>query len=498
MYTVLLTDDEQIILQTLTESISWQQLGVDKIYTASNGQQALDIMNEHRIDLLITDIKMPHMDGMELLTQVRSTYPAIHCILLTAYGEFEYARAAIQLGVENYLLKPFQQKELEGTIEKALDNIYRSRENSKNLFMNNILFRWASGNISNEELSERAIFLDINIYLQEYCVVCIKKRKKSCSLSAYFNTCKEFLTKNYEMYPFWDNKDCYAIILGGNPLSFEVLSELFTSSARTMKYESSIILAMGMIIQNIDNLQQSYQTACHILETKDSPLPDSFILLPDMSSVDKDNILFQELNSLFHKDIFSKNAEDFKEFAEKLLFDEQDYHKALSRLANSLFRLFQQEFPDKPSIQKQLYDRIHLFSSLTKADTFTSAATDLLEYSFLMFQYYFEELSPVIQHIIEYIQHHYNDSLSIKEFCVKNKMSTAYLGYLFKKETGMFFNNYLTQYRISCSLRLLQETTDSIQDIATAVGFSSASYFISCFRKQTGLSPIKYRALKEK
>lgn len=499
MYTVLLTDDEQIILQTLSESISWQQLGVDKIYTASDGQQALNIMNEHQIDLLITDIKMPHMDGMELLTKVRSLYPTIHCILLTAYSEFEYARSAILLGVENYLLKPFQQKELEDTIEKALDNIYKSRENSKNLFMNNILLRWANGNIGNEELSERAMFLNINIYFQEYCVICIRRRNKACSLAAYFNTCRELLTKNYEMYPFWDDKGYYAIIIGGNPLSFETLSERFMASAKSLQYESSMILAFGTIVQSSDQLYQSYQTACHVLETTDYLLSDSFILMPDDSSDSENDILIQELNSLFHREILSEHNEDFKQLAEKLLSFEQDYHKALTRLAYGLFHLFQQEFPDKPGIQKQLFNRIHLFSSsLTKMDTFISAATELLEYSFLMFRYYFEELSPVIQYIIEYIQEHYSDSLSIKEFCVKNKMSTAYLGYLFKKETGMFFNNYLTQYRISCSLQLLLETNDSIQDIATAVGFSSASYFILCFKKQTGLSPIRYRALKEK
>ncbi len=142
MYTVLLTDDEPAILKALSDRIPWQQFGVDAL-TAADGLEALDVMKDKRVDLLITDIRMPHMDGIELLHKVREKYPATHCILLTAYSEFEYARTAMQLGVENYLLKPFQKEEMEATIEKALENIYTSRENSKHLFRNNILLRSA-------------------------------------------------------------------------------------------------------------------------------------------------------------------------------------------------------------------------------------------------------------------------------------------------------------------------------------------------------------------
>lgn len=97
---------------------------------------------------------------------------------------------------------------------------------------------------------------------------------------------------------------------------------------------------------------------------------------------------------------------------------------------------------------------------------------------------------------MDYIHTHYAESLSIKEFCNRNKMNTAYFGYLFKKETGMFFNNYLIQYRICRSLRLLEDTQMPVGEIAEAVGFSSASYFVSSFKKQTGISPVKYRSLQ--
>lgn len=147
MYTVLLVDDEEKILEVMKVRIGWQELGVDKLLTASDGQAALEYFEQQRIDLLVTDIRMPRMDGLELIEKVRSLYPDTHCILLTAYGEFEYAHRAIQLGVENYLLKPVADVEMEQTIQKALDNIYNRRKNSRDLLRENTLNRWVSGSI---------------------------------------------------------------------------------------------------------------------------------------------------------------------------------------------------------------------------------------------------------------------------------------------------------------------------------------------------------------
>ena len=144
MYTVLLVDDETSMLETLVQSIHWQQYGVDTVLTAADGMQALEVLSEHAVDLLITDIKMPHMDGLSLLREVRSIYPNTHCIILSAYEEFEYAKQAMQLGVENYLLKPLETEEMEESIERALDNIYSSRKISDRLFRDNVFTRWVS------------------------------------------------------------------------------------------------------------------------------------------------------------------------------------------------------------------------------------------------------------------------------------------------------------------------------------------------------------------
>ena len=176
MYRVLLVDDEESVLKVLKTSIDWLALGVDTPVTAADGVQALEAMERSPFHLLIADIKMPRMGGLELIRRVRQLYPETRCILLTAYSEFDYAKEAIRLGVENYLLKPVQKEELESTVQNAMANLYRHRSNGEDLLYQNILSRWLNGAISGEELSERAGVLGFNLFLPQYCAVGILKR----------------------------------------------------------------------------------------------------------------------------------------------------------------------------------------------------------------------------------------------------------------------------------------------------------------------------------
>lgn len=402
MYTVLLTDDEMSVTNSLKSSIPWTSLGIKEIYTAIDGIQALELFGSHRIDLLIADIKMPRMDGLELLKHVRANYPDTHCILLTAYGTFEYARSALRLGVENYLLKPIQIKEITETIENAIDNIYARRDNKEMLFQENILRRWLSGNISGEELWERANILDINLYQSAYCVVSIKKIIKSISLLPFGEECiKVFnINLNLDCSSVWDNHGRYLLIIGGKTIPSQALCETFEKIAKRMNMLDKVNITIGSVVTSSDDLPISYQSAS---------------LLPVHDSESFSSIKISPMDTLTKRIII----------------------------------------PD-------------------------------IEYN---------NLSPIIMKAIEHIQNDYSEGVSIKEFCAKYTMTTAYIGYLFKKETNVFFNDYLNSYRISKAIDMLTSTSYKINDIAIKTGFSTTSYFITAFKKYTGTSPQKYREL---
>lgn len=206
MLCVLLCDDEPSVTEFLKKNIPWESLGFNRILSAKNGNEALTVFSEVKVDLLITDIRMPGMDGLELLSSVRKKCPDTHCILLTAYGDFEYARTALKLGVDNYLLKPIQISELIDSIENTVDNIYLHRKNQDVLFQENILRRWLSGTISDEELAERtSLIAGINIYQSSYCAVIFGTKSPDISLPAFAVRCLKSIPKSIDYLKVWDN-----------------------------------------------------------------------------------------------------------------------------------------------------------------------------------------------------------------------------------------------------------------------------------------------------
>ncbi len=405
MFQVLLCDDEPSVTQFLKENVPWETLGIRKVYVASNGKEALNFLAETTVDLLITDIRMPHMDGLTLLEQVRTRYPEIHCILLTAYGEFEYARTAFLLGVDNYLLKPIQLSELTATIENTVENIFVKRKNESALFRENILRRWLTGTIGEAELGERTSLLDdINIYQASYCAVCLTKTTSNVSLSVFAEKTRQLLSPEYDCQNVWDNKNHHVLIIGGHSINREQIARCLE-----MPIDSSCIYAaIGVSVEQCMNLSHSFQSA---------------LTCVDSLSTGK----------------------------------ETDSHVYIVPMRDS--------------------------SCLPTPTTLRLPA--------------WESLSPIVQKALNYIHTEYANGVSIKEFCAGHAVTTAYLGYLFKKETGIFFNTYVNNYRLEKAADRLTQTLDKINTIAEKTGFSSPSYFITSFKKYMGVSPQKYRELHE-
>ena len=250
------------------------------------------------------------------------------------------------------------------------------------------------------------------------------------------------------------------------------------------------------------SVPDSYQAARKMMDNisihstqTTSPL-DLMVLMEDQHSAQDESSLVQQLTLLFQIQETEPSSEKFYAFIQQLknAVQETSLQTVQTLLSHSLLKLFIQEFPTQPEAQEQLNNRIRMSRSITDSDAFFADLPDLLDFSNMLHRYYINQMHPLIQAAIHYIHSHYTESISIPEFCAQARVSSPYLGYLFKKETGYFFNNYLTQHRIYCSIPLLLDTDLRINDIATSVGFTSASYYITRFKQQLGQSPIKYRA----
>lgn len=492
MYHVLLADDEESVLNVLRTSIDWQGLGIGTLLTANDGLAALELFERQKIDLLITDIRMPRMDGLELIRSVRRLYPETRCILLTAYGEFDYARQAIDLGVENYLLKPVAKNEIEQTVSNALNNLYHRRQNTSGLLSENILRRWINGSITSEELSERASVLGINLYLPQYCVICIVKRTKA-PISLFRSALVQTLGISCEVWHFWDEKGRFILILGGKSFDTgDLISSLYETAVETRAVED-VAIAVGTTVTETSLLHLSYLTASEIIERSDLTKSRTVLQSDIMPHALGSDLLAEELRTLFFEPDEKFRRNGYNHLALKLFKSEMT--QDLSPLMHACIAILVTEFPEQENLQKLVFEQEWTVSGGLDREQFIALIDKLLSTVYALFAGCMEKRSPIIQAALRYIHNSVieGNSVSVKEFCAKNGMNPAYLGHLFKQETGSFFNDYLMQCRINQSVILLRNPNRKIKDIAEKIGFTSTSYYVKCFREAKGMSPAKYR-----
>lgn len=184
MYRVIIVDDEPVIRRGLRETIEWDALGLEVAGEAADGIEALKLIRETRPEILITDIRMPEMDGIELIREVKKLDLNIKITILSGYSDYDYLKAAIRLGVDNYLLKPIDNDELISNLRNAVDEIEKEAAVSLQirqgtvLLRSNTLRRLVIGNINDEELREKAEFLRIPLEEDRYvCAVCTVSRQ---------------------------------------------------------------------------------------------------------------------------------------------------------------------------------------------------------------------------------------------------------------------------------------------------------------------------------
>ena len=193
MYRILLVDDEPFILEGLKHIINWDEHGIEIAGQASNGLEAMEILSSTRVDILLTDIRMPKMNGLELIRMAREKDASIHSIVLSGYDDFEYVKEALKLGIENYLLKPVSREELSATLlntVKKIEKEHHSNINERqgfNIFRENILYRWLSNSIDDAELLEKAQLVNIPLTDEKYAVAILRilcGRRKQADFSA--------------------------------------------------------------------------------------------------------------------------------------------------------------------------------------------------------------------------------------------------------------------------------------------------------------------------
>ena len=513
---LLIVDDERLTREGLRDSIDFKSLGIDNIETAEDGQAGLKVCETFEPDIVLTDVRMPKMDGIRMMQGVQERYPDSAVIFMSGFSDKEYLKAAIRLRAVSYVEKPIDTDELTEAIRDALSQVRQRRNARQNMTATrrssdfSLAYRLikAPDNYgTGDGITDDSFDFDIKDYnncfsviLQCYDPVVPLTEEEAERLSLLLDP----VIAQYKL------KRIYTI---NNPLfvfhffSQRELSQLNSShlgqalAERLGEELKSFHLVIGRQVKGCRELSHSYNTAVINLQ-QCFFMPDNNCLLYRHISGKTE---FKSLNSSDRFSAFKKLLADHKRseakaFLEDLLeeFTGNDYilpnqaREFYYRLLNILIEAgTEKKLPrDNYLPGSDLWERVSACHCVFELHDMIINGTEAFFTGLDMSR----TESAVVYSIKTYISENYKSmDLSIMAISDHVNLSSSYVCTLFKSETGITLNQYITEYRLGRAKELLSDPRNRIADIAGEVGYSDSNYFSKIFRKSFGLSPSEFR-----
>ncbi len=550
MYKLILADDEEDVREGLLQLIDWDNLGFQVSDTAENGKEAAELVDKHLPDIVVTDIQMPFMSGLELSEWIRATHPDTKIIILTGYEEFEYAQKAIRLGIDEYLLKPFSAGELAAVLHKVkeqMDAERAARENiqlltehyRKNLPVLQSLFlsSLVSRRLPQMEIREKSRHYNLELEGAGYMISVLRiddnldinsggkpeamasERDLSHSLRAtndtqlqlfaVLNIANEIIRRLPGDQVFIHHDGVVLLSIFDSAVneqmvgrSLDLLEEIRYSVERYLKL--TITIGAGMAVSDIGDVFLSYQDALRALDYRLILGSNKVIWINDVESRQIIPFVFDEVKE---KELIRclKVGTDV-ELAVLLddlfggLLDSrisyQDFQVYLLMMLTAVIKASQDVHADMDKLFGDgalFLGQLSKLSHAIEAKTWFAGICMKLKHSIASERQ--TSYNKLVEEAKEYIQLHFGESdISITKVCKQLHISTGYFSNIFKKETSMTFVNYLMSVRMESAQQLLRTTDLKSFEIAEKVGFTDPNYFSFCFRKKFGISPKEYRS----
>lgn len=526
-YTILLVDDEEEVIQAIIRKIKWEDLGFSVLGYADNGVKALEMIEEHQPDVVMTDIKMPYMDGMELCSHIRMEYPAMKIVLFTGFDEFEYAKEAVHLEVEEYILKPVNSVELvnifthlkakldqEISERRSMEKLEQYYTESLPLLQANFYSTLIEGRIHEEELQRYLSGYQISLPGPLFCCLVIHmsssqvpENMNSLFLAASVQKqAEERLGKRWraKCFPYLGNSVLFAQLNGENEIA-----ELTDDCDRFCKYVNRIIgavvtVGIGQVCSSALDLAQSYNTAREAVSYRAVYGASRAINIKEIAPSESGETRFTndtELLNLFKKIRLNSRDEIIEavnQYIERISFplkSLQQHQVVIMDLITALFRFSVNNDIAAEGISGDIGMLYEVLLEM-EPDALRKWLTDIsLCFSESLVMARSRSTQSFVSKAKEYVHSQYADAqLSLAQICEMLGVSNSYFSTVFKKETGKSFVGYVTDYRMEQAARLMIETNEKSYVIAQKVGYTDPNYFSYVFKRQFGVSPSKYRA----
>lgn len=532
-YRILLADDEEEVRKGIIRKIDWESLGFEVAGDADNGEEALEKIEQLKPDVVMTDIRMPYMDGLALTARIRQKYPSIKVLIFSGYDDFEYAQQAIKLNVTEYILKPVNVEELTkilGRVRENLDEEIKQRrdvsllrESYRNslpilreLFLNDLVRE----NVQREEVSSRMSEYGIDIsgarkWLAAVINVEPEERAEGQPLSRQqeqklipisVRQLVEDNLKKYFRFTIFNSTGGITIIAAidreNTQTGFiDLLGDVCKEIRRIL--EVTVTIGVGHSSQDLEQIGKSYQSAVDALGYKAIVGAGGTIYINDMEPVSRGKLQLEEKDEAELEAQIKFGTPDTIAGAVRTLAARMEdakvhvsqYRVYMLSLAGCITRLMQQYDLDLRQVFEGDGGVIRFLGDGHNREEFTAwligTACQMNE---AMNRRRDNTTRQVIEEAKAYIQDHYQEpDLSMEMICRQLHMSPAYFSTMFKKVTGKTYVAYLTEVRLNKAVELLNETNDKTYVIARKVGYQEQNYFSYVFKKKFGVSPTKFR-----
>lgn len=519
MYKCVLADDEPLDLMGLRQLIERDSLGIDVVCSASSGFDALDYLRQESADILITDIRMPIMSGLELARQAVRLHPRIKLIFISGYKDFEYARNAIDLSAAGYILKPIDDDQLLEFLRKLRVRMDQEKERlalerTIPLIRNELLIHWLEGKGEPEQLAallqrsgweERPAFNrvalaeidDVNWKLNAY----PKERRAAIIRGIHRDLADQ--CKAHRLFPVQVDDHRIAMLYRENEHNARDYQSAFESmvSGIDAKFPVTVTIVTGERVANAEHIPFSYRSAFDALTLK--------------MFVGKNRVI---ASGAQHHGLV-KEGRNVNEVLGELFAAMSGY--ALVRIDDCLQTLFAVARGLGEKLQVYHFS-LHVIAALEQY--LLARGEDLyallgIEFSNLDVLYKFETIADIqswlrrrlfeiseklhlkqmgrngklVEEMMKYVEEHIADSFTLKDVARSFSFSPNYLGHLFKKDTGENFSDYVLRVRMDKARELLRDPKRKIYEVASEVGYKNFTVFNRHFRKSFGLSPSDYR-----
>lgn len=515
---VLVVDDQYDVVQGVMAGVDWQELHIDHVYPAYGPDEARMLLNKHQVHIMLCDIEMPLENGLELFKWAKAQYPAIECIFLSSYSEFEYAQEAIQLGCFDYILQPARYEEIQASVERAIHKIHANthvrqiyeygaywRQNEELLLENCIRsFMLDSGKHPQQLLRDLSnIHISVPPHAQFSSILIQLTKPKSNKESIKYEL-RSIVSKLIEphyldlLFVQLDQVN-YLALLYTDGVFDAPIPELMKRFIDTAQNELGCSAACYISdIGEPEKLKLHYKALCHMRQ-QNVALYSKVFTMQHMNKIKDSSYTFpsmQNWSMLIGHNSIKTVREQIHSYlhqqkrlgimsAEFLARFHQDYIQIFLTAANQL----KLEVNDIFFEQYPYADYIEAYTSLDKMIDLVNFTLDYIQAHAGEAQH---TLSP-IDRAIDYINQNIEKNFSRAEVAEAIYLNPEYLSRLFKKAKGISLNDFIITRKMEISKSLLTSTNIPVHLIASKVGYSNFSYFSQVFKKHCGLTPLEYR-----